>query len=54
MINEAQLTSADYNWLNLLARLNPGATVTQADAETRVAFGVFRPDAGPASPRHRA
>ena len=41
MINEAQRTSADYNWLNLLARLNPGATVTQADAETRVAFASF-------------
>ncbi len=41
MIPEQQRRSADMNWLKMLARLKPGATVAQANAETQVLFGPF-------------
>jgi len=36
-----QYRSTDFNWLNMLARLKPGATVEQANAETQVLFESF-------------
>jgi predicted permease len=41
MMSEQQRQSADFNWLKLLARLRPGVTVEQADAETQVLFSAF-------------
>jgi predicted permease len=36
-----QYRSADFNWLNMLARLKPGATVDEANAEVQVLFASF-------------
>ena len=36
-----QYRSTDFNWLNMLARLKPGATVEQANAEVQVLFESF-------------
>ncbi len=36
-----QYRSTDFNWLNMLARLKPGATVEQANAEVQVLFQSF-------------
>jgi len=36
-----QYRSPDFNWLNMLARLKPGATVEQATAEVQVLFEAF-------------
>ncbi len=36
-----QYRSTDFNWLNVLARLKPGATVEQANAEVQVLFQSF-------------
>jgi predicted permease len=41
MMPEQQRRSADFNFLKLLARLKPGATVEQANAETQVLFSGF-------------
>jgi len=41
MMNRAQREASDFNWLTLLARLKPGATVEQADAEARVLYRAF-------------
>ena len=41
MMSEAQRRSTDFNWLKVLARLTPGATVDQANAEAQVLFGSF-------------
>jgi predicted permease len=41
MMNDVQRHASDFNSLNLLARLKPGATVEQANAETQVLFGAF-------------
>jgi putative ABC transport system permease protein len=36
-----QYRSTDFNWLNILARLKPGATVEEANAEVQVLFAAF-------------
>jgi predicted permease len=36
-----QYRSKDFNWLNMLARLKPGATVEEANAEVQVLFASF-------------
>jgi predicted permease len=41
MMSDVQRLSTDYNWLNVLARLKPGATVEQANAEVPVLYGAF-------------
>ena len=41
MMSEAQRRSTDFNWLKVLARLEPGATVDQANAEAQVLFRSF-------------
>jgi putative ABC transport system permease protein len=41
MMSDSQRTSTGFNWLNVLARLKPGATVEQANAETQVLFDAF-------------
>jgi predicted permease len=37
-----QRMASDFNWLNLMARLKPGATVEQANAEIQVLFEPFK------------
>ena len=41
MMSEAQRRATDFNWLKVLARLEPGATVDQANAEAQVLFQSF-------------
>jgi len=41
LMSDAQRRSTDFNWLRVLARLAPGATVNQANAEAQVIFGAF-------------
>jgi putative ABC transport system permease protein len=41
LMSEAQRRATDFNWLRVLARLAPGASVTQANAEAQVIFGAF-------------
>ena len=41
MMSETQRRSTDFNWLKVLARLEPGATVDQANAEAQVLFQSF-------------
>lgn len=41
VMNDVQRQATDFNWLNLLARLKPGATVEQANAETQALFTAF-------------
>ncbi len=41
LMSDGQRQSADFNWLNLMGRLKPGATVAQANAEAQVLFGAF-------------
>ncbi|PYR61940.1 MAG: hypothetical protein DMF91_08400 [Acidobacteria bacterium] len=41
MMSDVQRSAMDFNSLNLLARLKPGATVKQANAEVQVLFGAF-------------
>jgi putative ABC transport system permease protein len=36
-----QYRSSDFNWLNMLARLKPDATVSQVNAEVQVLFDAF-------------
>jgi len=36
-----QYRSTEFNWLNMLVRLKPGATVEQANAEVQVLFAAF-------------
>jgi predicted permease len=55
LMNEAQRSASDFNWLKLLARLRPGATVEQADAEAQVIFASFvRGQAARADEKERA
>jgi predicted permease len=41
MMSDTQRMSTDFNWLHPMARLKPGATVDQANAEVQVLFGAF-------------
>jgi predicted permease len=41
MMTEQQRRSPDFNWLHPLARLRPGATVEQTNAEVQVFFAAF-------------
>ncbi len=41
MMDDSQRQAVDSNWLNLLARLKPGATVEQANAEVQVLWAAF-------------
>ena len=41
MMSGTQRRSTDFNWLKVLARLEPGATVEQANAEAQVLFRSF-------------
>jgi len=41
MMRGPQYSDSGFNWLNVLARLKPGATVAQANAEVQVLFGAF-------------
>jgi putative ABC transport system permease protein len=41
MMSEVQRTEITNNWLSMLGRLNPGATVEQADAEVQVLWSSF-------------
>jgi len=38
---DQQRRSSDFNWLKMMGRLRPGATIAQADAETQVLFKAF-------------
>jgi predicted permease len=50
-----QYRSADFNWLNMLARLKPGATVEEANAEVQVLFASFvQAQSGQAPEKERA
>ena len=40
MMSDTQRGAMDFNWLHPLARLKPGATVEQANAEVHVLFGA--------------
>ena len=40
-LTEAQRREPTNNWLNMLGRLKPGATLEQADAEVQVAWSAF-------------
>jgi predicted permease len=42
MMSDVQRRATGFNWLNLLARLKPGATVEQANAEVQVLFDAVR------------
>jgi predicted permease len=41
MMRGPQYRDSGFNWLNVLARLKPGATVAHANAEVQVLFGAF-------------
>ena len=41
MMSGQQRQSTDFNWLKMMARLKPGATIAQADAETQLLFHSF-------------
>jgi predicted permease len=41
MMSDVQRTESGFNSLNVLARLKPGATVEQADAEVQVLYSAF-------------
>ncbi len=55
MMSEQQRRSPDFNWLRPLARLKPGVTVEQANADIQVLFGAFvRLQAARAAEKDRA
>ena len=55
MMSDVQRQATDFNWLNLLARLKPGATVEQANAEVEVLYSSFvQSQAARASEKERA
>jgi len=41
MMSDVQRQATDFNWLNVLARLKPGQTVDQANAEVQVLYASF-------------
>jgi predicted permease len=50
MMSDIQRRGPGFNWLNLLARLEPGATVKQADAEVQVLWHAFLQEEAAAAP----
>jgi predicted permease len=55
MMSDVQRSAMDFNSLNLLARLKPGATVEQANAEAQVLYGaVLQSQAAGAAEKERS